>query len=477
MSGVRVLVGTRKGAFILTSDDKREQWHVDGPHFGGWEIYHLKGSPVDPNRIYASQASDWFGQVITVPTTAARRGQRWATSSPTPARRARTSGTTARPSVGVQARLASGAVADRPRYYLRRGRGRGALSARPTAARPGKSCPGCANTTQAASGSRARAGCACTPLSSTRPTPTASSSPSRPPARSAPTTAARRGSRSTRGCAPTTSPTARRGGPLRPPRGHAPVAAGRAVHAKALGRDAQRRRRRQLARSQRQSAQRLRLRHRRARPRAGDDLRRAHQERLGALPAGGQAARLSQPQRRQRLGSADQRPAPGELLRQRPARRHERGHGSTRAASTSARPAARSTPVPTAATLDGHRPRSAGRCCRSRCKRCRDPRHHSPPPAQPGRDGRGSGGRGRRAGHAASGSRRAGGALPGVARHHPRPRHPGSGGRSCASSPAWKICPTNRPTRPCPRPWPKGARRFASSARLPAGKKSTGFTD
>ena len=64
MSGVRVLVGTRKGAFILTSDGKRQQWKVDGPHFPGWEIYHLKGSPVDPNRIYASQTSDWFGQVI-----------------------------------------------------------------------------------------------------------------------------------------------------------------------------------------------------------------------------------------------------------------------------------------------------------------------------------------------------------------------------------------------------------------------------
>jgi len=64
MSSVRVLVGTRKGAFILTSDEKRQKWHVDGPHFGGWEIYHLKGSPADPNRIYASQASDWFGQVI-----------------------------------------------------------------------------------------------------------------------------------------------------------------------------------------------------------------------------------------------------------------------------------------------------------------------------------------------------------------------------------------------------------------------------
>jgi len=64
MSGVRVLVGTHKGAFILTSDGKREKWEVSGPHFAGWEIYHLKGSPVDPNRIFASQTSGWFGQII-----------------------------------------------------------------------------------------------------------------------------------------------------------------------------------------------------------------------------------------------------------------------------------------------------------------------------------------------------------------------------------------------------------------------------
>jgi photosystem II stability/assembly factor-like uncharacterized protein len=64
MSKVRVLVGTRKGAFILTSDGKREQWDVSGPHFIGWEIYHLKGSPVDPNRLYAAQSSGWFGQMI-----------------------------------------------------------------------------------------------------------------------------------------------------------------------------------------------------------------------------------------------------------------------------------------------------------------------------------------------------------------------------------------------------------------------------
>ncbi|WP_010582865.1 WD40/YVTN/BNR-like repeat-containing protein [Schlesneria paludicola] len=64
MSSVRVLVGTRKGAFILSSDGKREKWEVNGPFFGGWEVYHLKGSPVDPNRIYASQSSSWHGQVI-----------------------------------------------------------------------------------------------------------------------------------------------------------------------------------------------------------------------------------------------------------------------------------------------------------------------------------------------------------------------------------------------------------------------------
>jgi photosystem II stability/assembly factor-like uncharacterized protein len=64
MSGVRVLVGTKKGAFVLTSDGKREKWDVSGPHFAGWEIYHVKGSPVDPNRLFASQTSAWFGQII-----------------------------------------------------------------------------------------------------------------------------------------------------------------------------------------------------------------------------------------------------------------------------------------------------------------------------------------------------------------------------------------------------------------------------
>jgi photosystem II stability/assembly factor-like uncharacterized protein len=64
MSSVRVLVGTKKGAFILSSDGARRNWEVTGPHFAGWEVYHLTGSPADPNRLYASQTSGWFGQIL-----------------------------------------------------------------------------------------------------------------------------------------------------------------------------------------------------------------------------------------------------------------------------------------------------------------------------------------------------------------------------------------------------------------------------
>ncbi|HEV7666839.1 MAG TPA: exo-alpha-sialidase [Chloroflexota bacterium] len=74
MSGVRLLVGTRKGAFVLTADGKRDQWNVSGPHFAGWEVYHLKGSPADPDRLYASQSTGWFGQLIQRSNDA---GQTW----------------------------------------------------------------------------------------------------------------------------------------------------------------------------------------------------------------------------------------------------------------------------------------------------------------------------------------------------------------------------------------------------------------
>ncbi len=64
MTAVRLLVGTRKGAFVLLSDGQRQKWEVHGPHFGGWEVYHIKGSPADPDRLYASQSNGWFGQLI-----------------------------------------------------------------------------------------------------------------------------------------------------------------------------------------------------------------------------------------------------------------------------------------------------------------------------------------------------------------------------------------------------------------------------
>ncbi len=76
MSGVRVLVGTRKGAFILTSNEKRKRWKVSGPFFAGWEIYHINGSPADPDRLYASQSNGWFGQIIQ---RSSDGGQTWET--------------------------------------------------------------------------------------------------------------------------------------------------------------------------------------------------------------------------------------------------------------------------------------------------------------------------------------------------------------------------------------------------------------
>src|SRR6186713_1047539 len=81
MSTIRVLVGTKKGAFILTSDGKRANWKVDGPFFAGFEMYHLKGSPVDPDRIYASQTSGWFGQIIQRSDDG---GKTWSTPGSTP---------------------------------------------------------------------------------------------------------------------------------------------------------------------------------------------------------------------------------------------------------------------------------------------------------------------------------------------------------------------------------------------------------
>ena len=269
MSKVRVLVGTRKGAFILTSDGKRENWDVSGPHFAGWEMYHLKGSPADPNRIYASQSSGWFGQIIqrsddggktwhqpgTPPGEPAAAGSAEgcrATSSSTTRRRPasrspRTSGTTARSIPGSS----SGCGIWSPRSPIPT-RFTPAWktppsSARPTAARTGRNSPACAATAPAPSGSRARAACACTPSFSIPAIRSGCALPSRRRARSAPTMAARRWKPINRGLRSQYIPDPDcRGRPLRAPHRHAPDAPGRALYAEALGRDALRRCRRQL---------------------------------------------------------------------------------------------------------------------------------------------------------------------------------------------------------------------------------------
>ena len=227
MSGVRVLVGTRKGAFILTADGERRAWEVSGPHFAGWEIYHVKGSPADPNRLYASQSSGWFGQVIQRSDDG---GKTWAAGrQQVRLRRRRRHAPVVRrhaAPVGVQARLAPRAVArpiptpSTPASRTPR------CSARPTAARPGTSSPACAATStgpDVAAGRRRHV--PAHDHARSAPTRAASSSRSRPPARSAPTTAARPGGRSTAACAREWHPRPRRRGrPLRPPHRHAPVA-------------------------------------------------------------------------------------------------------------------------------------------------------------------------------------------------------------------------------------------------------------
>ncbi len=165
MANVRVLVGTRKGAFILTSDGKREKWEVSGPHFAGWEIYHLKGSPVDPDRLYASQSSGWFGQVIQRSNDAGKTWEAVGNKFVYDGVAGHASVVRRNPaSVGIQARLASGTVAHRSRYGLRRRRRRGDVPDDRRRASPGTSCPGCAATVRAPDGSRAPAACVCTPF-------------------------------------------------------------------------------------------------------------------------------------------------------------------------------------------------------------------------------------------------------------------------------------------------------------------------
>ena len=247
MTGVRVLAGTRKGAFVLTSDGRRDRWEVSGPHFAGWEVYHVKGLPADPDRLYASQCSGWSGQVIqrsddggatwapvgtSSPTTALPGTHQWYDGTPHPWEFERV--WHLEPSLDDPDTVWAG-VEDAGLFRSRDG------------GQSWQEMPALRGPTPPRPGSRARAGCACTRSCSTRPRRGGCSPRSRRRARSGPMTTARAGGRSTRACSPRASRPGRRGRALRAPARDAPVPAGRAVHAEALGRHALRRRRRVLA--------------------------------------------------------------------------------------------------------------------------------------------------------------------------------------------------------------------------------------
>ena len=395
MSSIRVLVGTRKGAFILTSDGKRKKWDVTGPHFAGWEIYHMKGSPVDPNRIYASQTSGWFGQIIQrsddggktwhqpgtpagEPTTTPEgmpKGESnkfvYDTSPNRQAAHARTSGTTARSTRGSSSASGTSSRRSPTRTPSTPASKTPPCSDRPTAARPGTSWPASAATARAASGSPAPAAWACTRSCSTR----------RIPKRIFIAISAAGAFRTddggktwkpiNRGLQLAVHPRPRRRGrPLRPPH-----------------RACTRRGPNTLFMQKHWDVMRT--------DNAGDNWREvsgnlptdfgfpidvhAHEPETvyvvpiksdcRALPARRQAPRLPQPDRRQRVGAAHQGPAAERLLRQRPARRdgrryarhvrhllrHHRRPGlllARLAATTGRRSSATCRP-----------------CCRSRCRR------------------------------------------------------------------------------------------------------------
>src|SRR6058998_3397538 len=228
MSGVRVLVGTRKGAFILAGDGKRKQWNVSGPHFAGWEIYHMKGSPADPNRLYASQTSGWFGQIIQ---RSCDGGKTWETPGgvleKTPEGFPKgesnkfvydTSAETGKPLTthqwydGTQHPWEfkrvwhlEPSLTDPNTVYA--GVEDAAIFRSTDGGENWKELPGLRGTALAPNGSQERVACACTPSFSIPVIPSGCGSPYLRRAPSAPTTVARPGSRSTKACDRNTSRT------------------------------------------------------------------------------------------------------------------------------------------------------------------------------------------------------------------------------------------------------------------------------
>ena len=297
MAGVRVLVGTRKGAFVLTSDERRRDWQVAGPQFdgwqsGGWEVMHLKGSPTDPDRVYAAGSLGWFGQVVHRSDDGGRSWttvgndfryvgdpgpHQWYDGTPHPWEFARvwhlepslTDPDTVYAGVEDAAlfRSTDAGVSWTELPGPARPRQRVVLAARRRRPVPAHHRP---RPQRRAADVHGRLGRRRLPQRRRRQQLAADQQG--PGVRRHPRRAGR-------------------GRPLRPQARPAPGAAADPVHAEALGRDAQRRRRRQLARGQRRPAHRLRLPDRRPRARARHRLRRPHHERL--LPRRRRTARCA----------------------------------------------------------------------------------------------------------------------------------------------------------------------------------------
>ena len=60
MPQIVLLVGTRKGCFVLESDADRKDWDVRGPFCDGWPVYNAVHDPVS-GALYAAAASEWHG--------------------------------------------------------------------------------------------------------------------------------------------------------------------------------------------------------------------------------------------------------------------------------------------------------------------------------------------------------------------------------------------------------------------------------
>ena len=398
MSGVRVLVGTRKGAFVLTSDGKRETWDVSGPHFGGWEIYHVKASPADPNRIYASQSNGWFGQLIQrsddggttwepvgnqfqydgVPGT-----HQWYDGTPHPWEFARV--WHLEPSLTDPDTILAG-VEDAALFRSTDGGQSWNELAGPPRSRLG---------TQLAAGGRRHV-----PAHDHRRsevTPSGSSWRSPRPASSAPTTAARRWRPTNRGLRSEGIP-------------DADAEVGHCVHRLAMHPShpdvLYMQKHWDVMRSDDagdswdevsgRPPDRFRLRHRRPCARTGDRLCRADQERLRALPAGRASCVSTGAGAVATSGSRSRRAFRRRTATSTCSAMRWRWTRWTPAGSTSARPEVRSTDQPTRATPGRRSSGTCRLCCRSRCRHCHDPRRAPGAPADSCQRRPGSGARGHR---------------------------------------------------------------------------------